>query len=204
MGVPLLIAINPPREVAENIIKIRKFIFKKTRKNLYGSHDPHITLSVNTFQNFSEVEKKILSVLKKYKPFSAKIENLHTFPFDPFLKTNTIVYKVEKSSTLANLQKDIVSKVNDLRTDDQVKWLLELNPNQSKESIKNIRKYGYPFGPKDWIFHASAGSVSNRHYKEIWKKIKKYNLRKTWTINTISIFIHLGDDGWKLFKKYKL
>lgn len=204
MSVPLLIAINPPKEIAENIIKIRSLIAKKTGKNLYGSHDPHITLSVNSFPNFSDVERIVISVVKKYKPFSAKIEGLHTFAFDPIFKSHTIVYKVEKTPTLAKIQKEIVTKVNPLRSDDQVKWLLKQNPNPPKENMKNIRKYGYPFGPKDWIFHASIGSVSKEHYEEIWKKIQQYDLSKTWRVDNISIFVHLGDDGFKLFKKYKL
>ena len=204
MSIALLIAINPPKEIADNIVKIRKFISQKTGKNTYGSHDPHITLSVNSFPNFSDVEKRVLSVLKKHKPFSAKIEGLHTFPFDPILKTNTVVYKVERTPTLAKIQEEIVNAVNPIRTEDQVKWLLKQNPHPPKENMKNIRKYGYPFGPKDWIFHASVGSVSNEHYEEIWKKIQKYNLSKTWRVDNVSIFVHLGDDGFKLFKKYKL
>jgi len=201
MSIPLLIAINPPKEIADNIVKIRKFV---TQKSTYGSHDPHITLSVNSFPNFSDVEKQVVSVVKKYKPFSAKIEGLHTFQFDPIFKTYTIAYKVERTPTLTSIQQALVGKVNPLRTDDQAKWLLKQNPNPPKAMMKNIRKYGWPFGPKDWVFHASIGSVSNRHYKEIWKKIQKYDLSKTWRVDAISIFVHLGDDGFKLFKKYKL
>ena len=204
MGIPLLIAVNPPKEIAENIVKIRKLIAKRTGKNTYGSHDPHITLAVNSFPNFSDVERKVLSVIKKYKPFSAKIEGLHTFSFDPILNANTIAYKVERTPELSNLQKEIMNKINPLRTEDQAKQLLKQNPNPSKENMKNIRKFGYLFGHKDWIFHASVGSVSNKHYKEIWETIQKYNLCKTWRVNNIFIFIHLGDDGFRLFKKYKL
>ncbi len=204
MSVLLLIAINPPREIAKNIVKIRKYISKKTGKNEYGSHDPHITLLTNSFPNFSDVEKQVLLIVKKYKPFYAKIEGLHTFPFDPILKAKIIVYKIEKNPTLTNIQKDIITKVNSLRTEDVVKEVLKQNPNLPKETMKNIRKYGYPIGPKDWTFHASVGSVSNKHYEEIWKKIQKYNLSKTWRVDNISIFVNLGDDGFKLFKKYKL
>lgn len=171
---------------------------------MYGSSDPHLSLLVNSFSNFSDVEKEVLSIVKKHKPFFAKIEGLHTFPYDPIFKANTIVYKVEKTRALANIQKELVTKINGLRTNDQVKWLLEQNPNQSKENIKNIRKYGYPYSPKDWVFHASVGSVSKEHYEEIWKEIQKYDLSKIWRVNNISIFILLGDDGHKLFKKYKL
>ena len=203
MGIPLLIAINPPKEVSKNIFK-RKLIFKKTGKILYGLNDPHITLFVNSFPNFSDVEKKVKSVVKKYKSFYAKIEGLYTFPFDPIHQANTIVYKIERTPTLAKLQKDIVMKLNPIRTNDQAKWLLKYNPNQSKNSLDNIKKYGYPIGLKDWIFHATIDSVKDKHYKIIWKQIQRYNLNKTWHVKNISIFIKLGDDGYKLFKKYKL
>lgn len=202
MSIPLLIAINPPKEIAENIIKIRKLIVKKIDNKLHS--DPHITLSVNSFPNFSSVEKIVLSITKKYKPFSAKIEGLHTFTFDPILKSHTLVYKVEKTPTLAKIQKEIVTKVNPFRTDDQAKWLLKQNPNPPKENMKSIRKYGYPFNPNNWIFHTSIGSVSKEYHEEIWKKIQKYNVSKTWLVDNISIFVYLGDDKFKLFKKYKL
>lgn len=204
MGIGLLIAIKPPKKIAENIIDIREYIIKKTGKNLYGSHEPHITLLVNSFPNFSDVEKNLVSVLKKYKPFKAKIEGLHTFSFDPILKNHTIVYKVKKTPELSNLQKDIFKKVNKLRTEEQVKWLIKQNNKIPKENMKNIQKYGYLFGPEDWIFHASVGTVSKKHYDKIWKKIQEYNITKTWNVNNISIFVHLGDDGFKFFKKYKL
>lgn len=204
MSIPLLIAINPPKEISENIIKLRKFIVKKTGKNLYGSHEPHITLFVNSFPNFSDVEKQLISIIKKYKPFSAKIDGLHTFTFDPITKSHTIVYKVEKTPTLSNIQKEIVKRLNSLRTDDQMKWLLKQNPNPSKKNMENISKYGYPCGLKEWIFHASIVSIPQEMYEEIWRRIQKYDMKKSWLVNNISIFVHLGDDGFRLFKKYKL
>ena len=54
------------------------------------------------------------------------------------------------------------------------------------------------------IFHATIGSIPEKNYKELWDKIKKYDLTKTWLIDSISIFVHLGEDGFVLFKKYRL
>ena len=54
------------------------------------------------------------------------------------------------------------------------------------------------------LFKVLNVKISNKHYKEIWETIQKYNLCKTWRVNNIFIFIHLGDDGFRLFKKYKL
>jgi len=121
MSVALLIAIIPPKKVVKNIEKLRSYITKKLRKNIYGSHEPHVTLFVNSFPNFSNVEKQVVNVVKHYKPFYAKIEGIHTFVDDPIFKSHNIVYKVERTPELVKLQKNIIKRLNPLRTDDQVK-----------------------------------------------------------------------------------
>jgi len=204
MTVGLLIAIRTPKEIDKNIIDLRKYIVKKVGKNILGSHEPHITLLVNSFPNFSDVEKKIISITKKHGPFNARIEGLHTFTFDPITNAYTIVYKVEKTPALTSIQKDVFDRLSPLRNEDQSKWLLQQNPNPPKETMKNIRKYGYPFGPKEWVFHAGIGSVPEKKYEEIWKNIHKYDVSKSWRVNDISVFIHMGDDGFRFFRKYKL
>lgn len=204
MGVPLLIAINPPNGLSKKVLKLKEFIVKRTGKFYYAQHDPHITLFVNSFPSFSAVEDKFNLVVKKYKQFIVKIDGLDTFTFDPIFNTNTITYKVEKSKILSKIQNEIVDILNPLRTQDQANWLLKQNPNPLKQHMENISKYGYPFGPKDWVFHLTIGSVPKEIYEEIWKEVKKYNSHKKFLVKEICIFIHLGDDGFKLYKKYKL
>jgi len=69
--------------------------------------------------------------------------------------------------------------------------------------MKNIRKYGYPFGPNEWIFHISIGSVPRNKYEEIWRKAQKFNLTKTWKVNGVGAYVDFGEDGFRLFRKYK-
>jgi 2'-5' RNA ligase len=198
----LLIAIEPPQEIKENIIKLRKYFTKKIGKNIYGAHEPHITLFVNSFSSFSDVENRIIKVIRKQSPFSIKIKGLHTFLSDPQISdSHTIVYAVERTPKLAKLQKNIVTTLNPIRTNDQTKWMLEQNPKLSEN--KNIKKYGYPFGPEDWIFHASIGAVPKNKYERIWGKIQKYDLSKAWQVKAINLYIHIGDEGFVFFRKYK-
>jgi hypothetical protein len=200
MGISLLIGINPPKSIKEKIDKIRKY----DPNNNYGKHEPHVTLYVNSFKGFSEIDKKLAKVLKKHKPFVIEISKLDYFDFDPILKSYTIIYKVEKNKNLSSLQNDIVDVLKNSRTTDQAKWLLKKNKNYPKKQLSNIKRYGYPFGPKDWLFHIGIGSYTKNKFNIIWKKAKKFDTKIKWKVNSISIYIHLGDDGFRLYKKYNL
>lgn len=73
-----------------------------------------------------------------------------------------------------------------------------------EENLENVKKYGYPFGPNDWTFHSTVDSFSEKEYKNFWPKIKKYDLEKRWKVKHIAIYINLGKDGFKLYKRYNL
>ena len=206
MSVPLLIAIDPQKQVNKNIIELRKYITKATGINFYGNHDPHITLVVNSFRNFSEVDRKVKEILKTYKPFYAKIRGLGVLS-NPF-PNHVILYKIKKDKILSNLQKQLTEKLNTLRTQDQANWMLKQENNFKQKNLKNLEKWGYPFGPKEFMPHASIGTIRKDQYKafyeKVWKKSKQSDLKTKWKVNWIGIYVLLGEDGWTLYKRYKL
>ncbi|MBU3940982.1 MAG: 2'-5' RNA ligase family protein [Nanoarchaeota archaeon] len=202
--VTLLIAISPPKKISENIISLRKYLVQKTGLNPFKDTKAHITLLVNTFPNFKDVDKELKNLVKSYKPFMAEIEKIDGFGYDPIWKATTVIYKVKGNKEISDLQKEIFEKIAPLRDDEQVKWLLQQNNKFSKEAMKNIKKYGYPYGPKGWSFHTSIAVVPKEDYKKLQEYIKKFDLNIKWKVDHIHVLKYYGDKGFKYYKKYKL
>lgn len=87
---PLLIALQPSNELSKRIFELRKEISKITKEALI-SHDPHITLFVNNFDNFDLVEEELKRILKKCRPFTLNVEGTHLLE-DPIFNGVTLVY----------------------------------------------------------------------------------------------------------------
>jgi 2'-5' RNA ligase len=202
--VSLLIGLELPKSIKESIEKLRKYIVKKDDKNSYGNHDAHITLFVNTFRSFSEVDKEIQKIAKKTKPFEISTEGAYTFPYDPFNIGKTVVYKIEDNESLRNVQQLIYDNTNPFRTPEQVEWIRRKNPNLSEDLQKNVDKYGFPFAPENYVHHATIGVISDKNYDPIWKYIQKNDLKKKWKVNYLTTYINLGNDGFQPYKRYKL
>ena len=167
MTLSLLVGIEPPKEVFANTLKIQRFAATRLKDTIYAPK-PHITVFVNSFSSFGEVENKIIGFIRKTKPFALKIEGLYTFQNDPLFKgADTIVYKLEKSAPLTKFQKEIAGALVPLRTDDQEKAILGMGSKFSPEQTENIKKHGLPYNSEKWIFHSSVVSVPRDKHKEI-------------------------------------
>lgn len=202
--VNLLVALEPPKKLSESIMGLRKYIVKKTGKDLYGKHKPHVTLYVNTFNKFSEVDEIITKVAKNYKKFEVNGEGIHTFFDDNLSGGHTVVYKLGENKKLQKLQKDIMLKLVKLRTDDQEKWCLEKSDNWPKQQLDNIKKFGFPYSYKDYIFHASIGAIPKETYKKTIGFLERKSKKFKWKVGSITVYIMLGDDGFVPYKKYDL
>ena len=202
--VTLLIALSPPKEISKNVIYLRKYLVQKTGLNPFKDTKAHITLLVNTFPNFKDVDKELKNLVKIYRTFLSEIEKIDAFGYDPIWKATTVIYKVKRTKEISNLQKEIFEKIAPLRNDEQVKWLLQQNNKFSKKSMKNIKKYGYPYGPKEWSFHTSVAVVPKKDYKKLAGYIKKFDLNIKWKVDYIHVLKYYENEGFKYYKKYKL
>ncbi len=88
MAISVLIGLEPPKKVVENINKIRK----KTSKieNFYFISKPHITLFANTYPNLREVEEIIKKIAKSTSSPQTKVKGIHSFGNDAI--TNSFLH----------------------------------------------------------------------------------------------------------------
>ena len=204
MGIQLMVSIDPPEEVEAKLQKLRKFIITRAGHfPYYEKHPGHVTLINNTFSSVYEVDKRLVAIAKSVQPFPIKIEGVHAFQEDPILKLTTLVYKLDKPKALQDLQKKLFDFIAPLRTDNQGKWLLENNPKMPVSMKENVKKHGYPFGPEDWIFHASIGSYPADKHKEIWKKAQELDSNKKWAVKSICLYLVM-DNGFRKIRGYRL
>ena len=185
------IGLIPPKIIEENIEKIR-FILRNV--NIYGNHEPHITLYPNSFNNPNDIEKIIKKVIKHYKPFEVEIIGLKQLK-DPISNTKIIVYEIKKTKILSQLQRELFEELNKIRTKDQEKWLLKNITKPSKRIIENIKRFGYPFSPDDWIFHVSIASVIGKFDLSL---LKDYEVKTRFIVNEIGIFLENENELLKL------
>ncbi len=205
MSIALLVAIEPSLEIRRNIKKLRNWILEEMRKSISGLHEPHVTLFVNSFENFSGVEKIVNDIAQNYKPFTVNTEGIEVFENNPLAHGNpTFVYRVKDSRGIKMLQRTVVDRLNPLRTGDQANWCLKQNTHPSKKMLDNIAVYGYPFGPEDWKFHATIWDVPQDMRDKFFQEAKKYSRKSSWKVKGLGIYVHLGSDGFRLFKKYRL
>jgi hypothetical protein len=194
----LLIAINPPNEVAQNIREARKEIEKIVGRAIYGDHEPHITLFVNSFSSVEEVSKEIEVVANLRPQFGVSIAGIEVLE-DPINMSQTAVYRVTSSEVLKELQKTVVESLNPLRTKQQENNLVRTTP---VEKIETLRKYGYPYGPEDWIFHASIASFPIELGESVKDILKRYDKSINFFARGIELLEYEKDAGFRPLETY--
>lgn len=108
------------------------------------------------------------------------------FEGDPLAKgRDTLVYGINPTANLRQFQKDIVDRLNPLRTNDQEQWVLSQSDQYTSKQLDSIRKYGYPYGPEDWKFHASVASAKSGILNGA---TKQYDKPYSWKADVVSIY----------------
>ena len=203
----MLIAFTPSNKVVSNLVKIRK-IAKIDIKKGSGLKIPHITIIDNSFLDIEKVDMELKRFAKSFKPFSAKIKGIGLFVvknsigLKKYKQKDSLIYLVKNNNSLIKFREELLKKLDYLKTDDRLKQFMEENPKLSNRNLMNIKKYGSPFGLKEWKFHTTIGLIPRKKKEEIMEKIKKLNLQENWEIDHFSLFVR--KDGWVLFKKYYL
>jgi len=203
----LLIALIPQKEIVDNLQKIRKIADIKTARGS-GLKTPHITLVDNSFSSIKRVDIELKKIAKSFKPFNAKIKGLDTFivkkvsGIERYKQNNSLIYRIKTDKNLYDLRKKILKRVDYLKTQERLEQWKKENPLLSEKALNNIKKYGTPFGLKEWKFHTTVGLIPKTKIKNIMSKIKKLDLQNIIRINNFGLFVR--KDGWKLYKKYNL
>lgn len=189
MAISVLIGLEPPKKVVENINKIRK----KTSKieNFYFASRPHITLFGNTYSNLKKVEEIIKKIAKSTSsPIQTKVKGIHSFGHDAITNLHTLVYLINSTPEIIKLRKKIVNSLNPLRTKHtETKYSLK-KFNFSKKQKISLKKFGYPYSPFVSPLHSTIGSFPEATFNKIQKITKKdYNFSGNFDIKFINIYI---------------
>jgi len=199
----LLIALIPQKEIVDNLNKIRKMAGVKKKKK----SAPHITIVDNSFSSIKKVDEELKKIAKLPRPFNAHVKGIDTFivkkttGIERYKHKNSLMYRIKNSSQLNNLRREILKRLDYLKTPASLNQWKKENPSLSEKALKNIKKYGTPFGLKEWKFHTTIGLIPKKKQKEILNKIRPLDIRRTMIINSLGLFIR--KNGWKLYKKYK-
>lgn len=204
MTIRILVGLIPPAQISENIKLLRSYFTRVTGKNLYGNNEPHVTIWLNSYSlTYEEVRDLIFEVLARMNKFTVKFDGIEVYDDGKVVKTKTIVYKIKKNRTLSKIQRGLVDSLNKFRTRDQENFCRKANPYLTSIS-ENVEKYGYWFGPDDWKFHASIGTVSYFDYDKVSEEVNKFNLALNQEFKEIGMFVYYHDKGWVLSERIKL
>jgi len=200
----MLIALIPQKEIVNNLEKIRRIANIKANER----SAPHITIVDNSFEGIKKVDKKLREIAKSLKPFDSKVKGIDTFTvtknlgIERYKQNNSLIYRIKNDSNLNNLRKEILKKLDYLKTSERLEQWIKENPKLSKRSLISIKKYGTPFGLKEWKFHTTIGLIPKEKQKEILHKIKQLDIQKKMVVDSFSLFVR--KNGWKLYKRYNL
>jgi len=201
----LLIAFIPPKDITNNLSKIRNIAGIKVKKSS-GLNTSHITIIDNTFSDINKLDKELKKFMNENKSFLVDVRGFDTFAvkksvgINRYRKQNSLIYLIDKNARMNKFRKTLSEKVDYLKTQKRINQWVKENPNLSEKSLENINKYGTPFGLKEWKFHTTVGMIPKDKVKEIMKNIDKLDIKKKFEINSVGIFVR--KNGWKLYKKY--
>ncbi len=204
MSYSFLIAVTPPEKLFNEIVGIKESIKKKYGIQYATTHIPHLSIFLNSFASFKDVDEEINKIIPKIRPFKVDISGISYFGKDSLTYGTTIFLKVKKTKELDNIHKLFLERLNHLRTNDQMRWLNYKKENFSPHLWDFVQKYGYPYVLENYLAHISIDSVKKENFEVIWNKIKKYNPKLTFTAKQIDLYIWLHPDSWVLLRSYKL
>ena len=200
-----LVSIEPPRLVTERIKKARSIIVQQSTDLYRGPNNPHITLFINSYDptKLLELEEQLEMAVKCHRSSPAVVKGMHIFD-DPIARASTFVYEVQSTDALGNLQRGVVNALNPLRTRAQEEWLMRQNPDFTEEQQISLRNYGYPFGPENWRFHTTIGSVPTKDAEKIKEAIKKLDKKASWNVGKVDLHEDHGNGNYRLVRSYSL
>lgn len=200
MTIPILVGLEPPKELRDIIQSIRTAADKITPINYYRHAEPHITLFVNTFPALESVGGIVSKIAERTPQFYAKIAGLHSFGYDAATRLHTLVYHVEETQELRKVQQEVVQQLNAIRTPEQAMKHMH-RQDITNEQRKNLEKYGLLYSPETWVFHATIGSFPEENIGNIIKLVPDFHA--SWKVNEMCVY-NKENGAFRLFKKYGL
>jgi hypothetical protein len=204
IDVPLLIGIELPSRLDKEIDRLRAILRTVARCEYreYGMGEPCIPLFVNTFSGLASVDERLNSLTQRFSPFTIQIEGIDLLSLNQSPRHSIVALKVRRTSTLSDIQAAIVEQMNPIRTGAQARWMMRTG--LTRKQRDNLKIYGHPAGPEDWVFHVPIAHIEKHDEPAIRRHLRQQNFRAASRVSAVSVFVHLGGDGFNALKKYKL
>ncbi len=153
------ITLLPEKKVNLKILELNKIIGKKVKIELIDYNDTdfaHISLYNATFPSYNKekIKNNLEELFKNIKPLILKPKKIN-------LKNQYISILFKKNININNLQKLIISNINNLRDNMIQSKYLEQKSYYSKKELLNVKKYGYPFCKSEFNPHLTICKIKN-------------------------------------------
>jgi hypothetical protein len=109
---------------------------------------------------------------------------------------------VEENKALKALQIEFVDKLNSIRNNVLANECLQ-NSNLTNEQKDNVAEFGYPYSPKEALYHATIGSFPKDIHDKALEIAFENNSQEIWTVNDVGIYVMDRTKNDTFHKSYK-
>jgi hypothetical protein len=198
----LLIGINPPEKLKEEICK-----HKSEVKKLCGYQDeidvtPHLTFVVNNFSDLNSMDGVLQGLVHDFSPFIVEVDGMGYFPQ---MKKRALYANVVNTPILEELQRRIVIDMAKIRHGCLLQeYMRNHNPDfkYTGKEAENVNKYGYPHVGEIWQPHITVSILDEPCFERIERKLLSEKIKDKFELGYITCFTY--DNNWKPWKNYKL
>jgi len=192
------VSLTPEEDFKKLVKQSKRNIYEQFGKQEYLSEPPHITLFILSTEREQEVLREIEDISKNLKKMNIGLEKIKVFQKDPRTGKNTIVYPIEKT-LLIKLQSEVMLRLNKFNTG---RFISKNMRKFSKEEIRNIENYKYPFIGDSWIPHITICSIEDQITKKTLDILNKNPLKEKVTLDSLDLYEI--SDKLKLIRRFKL
>jgi len=200
----LLIGIDPPKEVKNEIYRLKKRVIDTSCYQQQANEHPHCTFVVNNFTSVDEVDEALKEVAGAFSPFDIDVNGVAYFP--PEQSGTYMTYaKVTKSKKLEDLQRRVVVDTSRFRQGCLLQEYLKRNVPGYKYKpgeLDNIKKYGFLYVGENWSPHISVAILDPEAFEKVGEELIRTDLRYAFPLKAVTLFTY--KDKWQPFRTYKL
>lgn len=198
-----LFCLKPGRALADFIRKCKIETHRIAGEQKYLSDPPHLTLYVG---NFDYKSLRLLDKLDNslnFHTIEIGLSGWTTFHDDPITGGHTLTIAVNENDLLIlrQLQVRLAGIACEYRKD-EILSRYRNTIQYTKEMLKSLKKYGFPFIGDNWRAHFTVASINKMQYESVWDAIKNRKAPLSVRINTLA-FYRIRADGFEMIREWR-